>query len=122
MFKGQAHSTKRLDILYDDVERHYHVIANLTVATASKYVCKGCNKACTSDVTPACDQTCSDWMADVPCAISEGRIPYAECNRPFRSHTYCVNIKQSTKRKRSVCVRVVLCDVWMARDARKSRV
>jgi len=36
MFEGQVDSAKRLNILYDDVERHYHVIANLTGAMARK--------------------------------------------------------------------------------------
>jgi len=30
IFEGQVDSTKRLNILYDDVERHYRVITNLT--------------------------------------------------------------------------------------------
>jgi len=46
-------------MLYDDVECHYYVIVNLTAAMAKKYVCKGCNTACTSAVTHVCDQTCS---------------------------------------------------------------
>ena len=41
MFEWQVDSSK---LLYDDFEGHYHVITNLTVATARKYVCKGCNK------------------------------------------------------------------------------
>jgi len=45
MFEGRVDSSKRLNILYDDVECHYHVIVNLTAAMAKKYVCKGCNKA-----------------------------------------------------------------------------
>jgi len=51
MFEGRVDSSKKLNILYDDVECHYHVIVNLTTAMAKKYVCKGCNKACRSDVT-----------------------------------------------------------------------
>jgi len=50
MFEGQVDPSKRLNI-YDDVEFHYHVIVKLTAAMAKKYVCKGCNKACTSYVT-----------------------------------------------------------------------
>jgi len=34
MFEGQVDSPKRLNILYDDVERHYHVIAKVTAAMA----------------------------------------------------------------------------------------
>jgi hypothetical protein len=51
MFEGRVDSSKRLNLLYDHVESHYHVIVNLTAAMAKKYVCKGCNKACRSDVT-----------------------------------------------------------------------
>ena len=40
MFEGQVDSPKRLNILYDYVERHYHVIAKLTGAMVKKYVCK----------------------------------------------------------------------------------
>ena len=62
MFEEQVDSAKRLNILYDDIEETYHVITNLTRAMAGKYVCKGCNKACTSDVTHVCEQTCRDCM------------------------------------------------------------
>ena len=81
MFEGQVDSSKRLNILYDDVERHYHMIANLTAAMARRYLCKGCHKSCTSDVTHACDQTCRDCLFSTPCAFSGDRIPCAECNR-----------------------------------------
>jgi len=70
MFEGQVDSARRLNIIYDDVERHYHVIASLTGAMARKYVCKGCNKSGTSDFTHACDQTCSDCMACTSCEFS----------------------------------------------------
>jgi len=52
-FEGRVDSTKRLNILFDDVQRHYHVIANLTGAMARKFVCTRCNKSCTSYVTHA---------------------------------------------------------------------
>jgi len=45
MFEGQVGSVKRINLLYDDVERHYHVITNLTAAMARRYVCKGCHKS-----------------------------------------------------------------------------
>ena len=67
MFEGQVESVKRNYLLYDDVERHYHVITNLTAAVAKRYVCKRCHKSCRRDVTHACDQTCSDSMACTPC-------------------------------------------------------
>jgi hypothetical protein len=53
-------SQKRLNLLYSDVTRHYHVITNLTGAMAKRYVCTASNKACERDVIHRCDQTCSD--------------------------------------------------------------
>jgi len=55
MFEGQVDSLKRLNILYDEVEQHYYVIANLIGAMAKKYVCKGCSKACKRDDAHVCD-------------------------------------------------------------------
>jgi hypothetical protein len=48
MFDGQnAGSTKpRINLLNDDITRHYHVINNLTGATIQEYVCRACNKGC----------------------------------------------------------------------------
>ena len=43
-FDGQVKSEKRINLLYDDVDRHYHVITNVTGAMARRYVCKACNK------------------------------------------------------------------------------
>jgi len=40
MFEGQVDSAKRLNILHDDVDRHYHVIAKRPGATARMYLCK----------------------------------------------------------------------------------
>jgi len=83
MFEGRVESVKRVNLLYDDVERHYHVITNLSGAMAKKYVCKACNKSCRSDVTHVCDQTCSNCATSPPCAL--GGIPCEKCNRHFRS-------------------------------------
>jgi len=44
MFEGQVESSKRINLLYDDVNRHCHVITNLTAAMARRYVCKSCSK------------------------------------------------------------------------------
>jgi len=85
MFEGQIDSTKRINLLYDEVERHYHVIVNITGAMAKKYVCKACNKGGRRDVTHMCDQTCSVCMAGPPCAFSAVTIPCSECNTHFRS-------------------------------------
>ena len=105
MFEGQVDSTKTLNILYDDIDRYYHVISNLTAAMARRCVCNRCHKSRKSDVTHACDQKFSDCMACPPCAFSNVRIPCLECNRHFRNHTCFANHKQSTKLKRPVCER-----------------
>ena len=73
MIEGQVESLKRINLLYDDVEGHHHVITNLTGAMTRRYVCKGCYKACTSDVTHACDQTCSECLFCPACASSHVR-------------------------------------------------
>ena len=44
-FDGQVNSKKRLNLLYDDVDHHYHVIKNVIGAMARRYVCKGCKKS-----------------------------------------------------------------------------
>jgi len=103
MFAGQVDSTRRFNILYVYIKRHYHVIANLTAAVARRYVFKSCHKSCARDVTHACDQTCSDCLACHPCAFADVRIHCLECNRHFRSQTSFANDKQSTKQNRSVC-------------------
>ena len=75
MFERQADSSKRLNLLYDDVEINYHVITNLAVAMAKNYVCSACQKSCRSDVTHVCVQTFSDCMVSPPCAFSDFRFP-----------------------------------------------
>ena len=77
MFEEQVDSPKKINLLYDDVEQHYHVIVNITGALAKKYVCKECNNGSRQDVMRVCDQTCSDCMARPPCAFSAVRIRYA---------------------------------------------
>ena len=100
MFEGHVESNKRLNLLYDDVDRHYHVITNLTGAMAKKYVCKACNKSCRSDAAHNCDQTCSECMTIPPCAFEGIRIPCDECNRHVRSQNCFDNHKiRVTKKK-----------------------
>ena len=50
MFEGQVDSSKHINLLYDEVERHYHVIASLTGAMAKRYICKACHKSCVRTV------------------------------------------------------------------------
>jgi hypothetical protein len=37
MFEEQVDSPTQINLVYDDVERHYHVIVNITGAMAKKY-------------------------------------------------------------------------------------
>ena len=36
MFEGQVEASERLNVLYDEVTRHYQVIGNLTAAMAKR--------------------------------------------------------------------------------------
>ena len=40
MFEGQVDSSKRINLLYDNVEHQYHVIVNITGAMTKKYYVK----------------------------------------------------------------------------------
>jgi len=75
MFNGQVESEKRINLVYDDVKRHYHVINSLTGAMARRYVCRGCNKGCERGVTHKCGETCSDCKSIPPCTFAEERVP-----------------------------------------------
>jgi phosphoribosylformimino-5-aminoimidazole carboxamide ribonucleotide (ProFAR) isomerase len=46
IFDGMRHYEKRLNLLYDDVKRHYSVITSLTGAMVKGYVCRECGKGC----------------------------------------------------------------------------
>jgi len=71
MFEGQVDSSKRNNLLYDDVKRHFHVITDLNAAVAINYACKVRNKSCRPDVTHACDYTCSDCWAAPVCILDK---------------------------------------------------
>jgi len=103
MFDGQVQTEKRINLLYDDVARHYHVIVNITGAMAKRYICKACNKLCCSDVTHKCEQACSDCMSVPPCTFSHVRIPCELCNRNFRSRTCFDKHKTNKLRGKTVC-------------------
>ena len=59
-FDGLVDLEKKIKLVYDDVNRHYHVINNLRGAMARGYVCRGCNKRCRRGVTHKCGETCCD--------------------------------------------------------------
>jgi len=62
LFECQVESPKRINFLFDDVNRNYHVITNLTGAMAKRYVCRACNKGCRHGIRHICNQTCSDCI------------------------------------------------------------
>jgi len=109
MFEGHVDSPKRTNLLYDDVERYYQVILNITCAMAKKYVCKARKNACKTDATNRCDQTTSDSMAMPKCTLSAVRIPCAECNRHFRNQTFFAKHKHSASNKKSIYERKRCC-------------
>ena len=99
MFEGQVDFPKSLNILYDEVEKHYLVIAKLTDAMAKEYVFIGSSKACKRDIAHVCDQTCSDCMVSPPCAFAEFRIPCDDCYRHFRIAACFAKHKLRTSKK-----------------------
>ena len=123
MYDGNVPSTKRINLLYDDVTRHYSVITNLTGAMARRYVCPACNKGCTQDVTHVCEYACSDCMSIPPCTEEQDgvRYPCADCNRHFRSRTcfaqHKINKMQGTK---TVCEGKRRCDTCSSLITRKN--
>jgi hypothetical protein len=109
MSEGQVETPERINLVYDDTARHYHVIGSLTGAMAKQFVCKACGKSCSRDIMHTCDQTCSDCMASPPCVQAEVRIPCTTCNRHFRSQLCFANHKLKQGNKKSVCERKLFC-------------
>jgi hypothetical protein len=122
MYEGRVESPTRINLLYDEVTRHYHVIGSLTGAMTKQFVCKVCGKGGRSDTEHRCDQTCSDCMAKPPCVFSGVRIPCAACNRHFRSPSCFDNHKKKTrKNKKTVCERLRNCATYDRTIARGNR-
>ena len=105
----QVDSEKGMNLLYDEEERHYHVITNTTGAMAKRYDCKGCNKGCRRDVTHTCQQSCTDCMSVPPFAFSGLRIPCESCNRNFRSQTCFDKHKKNKLRRKALYERQRNC-------------
>jgi len=111
MFDGKVDSKKRLNLVYDEVHHHFHVINNVTGALSQNYFCKGCNKGYGSGVTHRCQETCSDCMSVPPCPYHDVRIPCGSCNRQFRSRTCFDKHKINKIGKRTVCEKKRNCTV-----------
>jgi len=110
-FDGEVESEK-INLLYDDVTKHYHAINSLTSAMTREYVCRGCNKGCRRGVTHKCGETCSDCKSVPPCTYSEVQVACESCNRNFRSRS-CFEKHKANKLGggKSVCEKVRNCAV-----------
>ena len=96
MYQGHVESEKRINLLFDEMTRHYHFIANLIGAMAKRYICEGCNKGCIYGVAHTCEETYSDCMIR-PRNYAGPRIPCDLYNRHFRSQTCFDNHEKKTK-------------------------
>jgi len=88
MLQGQYESERRINHLFEEVTKHYHVIANLTGAMAKRYFCDACKEVCDFGAVHVCDQKCSDCMISPPCVSVGIPIPGDLCNRHFRSRDF----------------------------------
>jgi len=103
-FDGRVNSEKRINILYDDVEHHYHVITNVTGTMARLYVCKGCNKGCRRDVSHICDQTCTDCMSSPRARSRAFESPATRATGILGAGHVSTSIRKKRGATRRVCV------------------
>jgi len=109
IFEGNVTSEKRVNLLYDDVTRHFHVIANLTGAIFKRYICEGCSKSCRSGVTNKSPEACTDCFSIPPCIRTDVRIPCGACNRTFRRRACSEKHKTNTLKGKPVCSQKMNC-------------
>jgi hypothetical protein len=100
MYQEHVESDKRINLLYNEVTRNYHVIGSVTGAMAKRYVCEGRNKGCEYGVVHTSEQTSSDCMLRPPCKYMEPTIPCDLCNRHIKSQTCYDNQNKKTQGKR----------------------
>ena len=103
IFEGNVTSEKRVNLLYDDVTRHYHVTANLTGAISKRYIYEGCSKNCRSGVTHKCSEECTDCLSIPPYIGTYVRIPCGSCNRTFRSQACFEKHNTNMLKGKAVC-------------------
>ena len=114
MYQSHVESEKSINILFDEVTRHYHIIGYLIGAMAKRYFCEGCNKGCKYGVERTCEQKCSDCMVNPPCKYAGPRIPCDLCNRHLRSQSCFDKHKKKIHAKRRARVSFVKVAVPMA--------
>ena len=118
-FDGQAKSDKRINLVYDAVQRHFHVINSLTGAMPRQYVCTGCNKGCERGTTHKCGKTCSDCRSVPPRTYSEERVLCESCNS-FRSRSCFEKHKTDKFGGKTDCEKVRNCPVCNVCVTRKN--
>ena len=109
IFEDQVTFEKRVNLLYDEDNRHYHVITHLTGAMSKRYICEACNQSCRSGVTHRCREKCTDCMAISLCVCTDVRIPCQACNRKFRNQAFFDKHKSNKLEEKSVCVQKRNC-------------
>ena len=105
MFEGQVESSRRQNVLYDDVTRHYHMSASMRGAMAKHFVCNACGLRDVVAIphTNAISRVVTLWSPPhVPAGV---QIPCEDCNRHFRSQTCFDNHKKKRGNKKTVCER-----------------
>ena len=122
MFKGQVDFHKRINLLYDDFERHYHVIKKLTVAIARpkfvKRVTKGVEETLRMCVTK---RVATAWRARYA-GSKEFEFPATNATGNLEVARVSTTTSRIPRRKNSFMNAVTLRYVWRTRDARKKRI
>ena len=120
MFEGQVVSSKRLNILYNDLTRHYHVIGNLTAALANLYLCNACGNGCTRDVTHTIRRVVTVWQA-LRVYQQEFESPVSKATDAFAArHVLIITRKNKVTKRPSVSVRGIACRATVASQNEKS--
>jgi hypothetical protein len=117
IYDGMGESQKRLNLLYDEVTRHYHVITSLTGAMAKRYVCRECGKGCENAETHKCAHACSDCMSVPPCfSLAPGSCA-ANVTRLSEVKSALPNIKVTCSRETYPSAKDCVCHVWRRHPA-----
>lgn len=75
MLDGKVQTDRGINLLYHEVERHYHVTVNIKIAMANTYVCKELNKGCRRTWHINANKSVVVCVAVTPCLSADVRIP-----------------------------------------------
>jgi hypothetical protein len=96
-------------LLYDYVNKHYHIIASPTGAMAKRSVCGGCVKGCEVTETHKYKHACSDCMTVPPCPFSATMIPCGDVTRRLENWASFDRHKTNKLRGKVICERRRVC-------------